>query len=121
MTIRDGRVGARIELPQLHLGQAKAFKNLLGHRFKALRCGRRFGKTDFAKTWINQGLLQGQECAWFAPQHTTWSEVFSDLIETLQPILNRSSKAEGVIKVQTGGRLDFWTLENPIAGRRRRY
>jgi len=110
-----------ITLPTLHLGQVKAFVALREHRFKALRCGRRFGKTDFAKTWIMQGLTQGQECAWFAPQHMTWAEVYSDLIEALQPILDRSSKTEGVMRLRTGGRLDFWTLENPIAGRGRRY
>ena len=121
MSNRGVTAEAIITLPTLHLGQVKAFVALRTPRFKALRCGRRFGKTDFAKTWIMQGLTQGQECAWFAPQHMTWAEVYSDLIETLQPILDRSSKTEGVMRLRTGGRLDFWTLENPIAGRGRRY
>jgi phage terminase large subunit-like protein len=121
MSNRRVTAEATITLPTLHLGQVKAFVALREPRFKALRCGRRFGKTDFAKTWIMQGLTQGQECAWFAPQHMTWAEVYSDLIETLQPILDRSSKTEGVMRLRTGGRLDFWTLENPIAGRGRRY
>lgn len=110
-----------ISLLPMHRGQALAYAALLKPRFKALRCGRRFGKTDFAKIWISQGVLQGQECAWFAPQHMTWSEVYSDLIDNLQPALDRSSKAEAVIKLATGGRLDFWTAENQIAGRGRRY
>src|SRR5580704_1525013 len=121
MAMQTPDAEARIVLPQLHLGQATAYAALLGQRFKALRCGRRFGKTDLAKTWVMQGLAQGQECAWFAPQHMTWAEVYSDLIETLQPILDRSSKTEGVMRLRTRGRLDFWTLENPIAGRGRRY
>jgi hypothetical protein len=50
-------------LPQLHAGQAAAYWALQPHRFKVLRCGRRFGKTELAKTWIVQGLLQGCECA----------------------------------------------------------
>jgi Family of unknown function (DUF5681) len=61
--------GRRISLGQLHFGQKTAHWALQPHRFKALRCGRRFGKTEFAKTWIAQGLVQGEECAWFAPQH----------------------------------------------------
>jgi hypothetical protein len=121
MAIHIPPLAPRIVLPQLHFGQATAHAALRDHRFKALRCGRRFGKTDFAKTWITQGLLQGQECAWFAPQHMTWSEVFSELIELLRPLLERSSKAEALLRLRTGGRLDFWTLENPIAGRGRRY
>jgi hypothetical protein len=98
-----------------------AFWALHEHRFKALRCGRRFGKTDFAKIWICEGLVRGWECAWFSPQHRTWAEVYSELAVDLRPILDRTSKQAAVMRVRTGGRLDFWTLENPIAGRGRRY
>ena len=108
-------------LPQLHAGQAAAYWALQPHRFKVLRCGRRFGKTEFAKTWIVQGLLQGCECAWLAPQHMIWSEVYTDLASLLRPLLDTSSKTAAVMRMTTGGRLDFWTLENAIAGRGRRY
>jgi hypothetical protein len=111
----------RLSLGTLHAGQVKAYLTLRDHRFKALRCGRRFGKTDFAKTWIKEGLVQGYECAWFAPQHKTWSEVYSELASALAPIIDQASKTAGVIKFKTGGRLDFWSLENSIAGRGRRY
>ena len=113
--------GRRISLAQLHFGQSKAHWALRPYRFKALRCGRRFGKTEFAKTWIAQGLVQGEECAWFAPQHMTWSEVYLDLTQTLRPILDASSRTPPVIRLSNGGRIDFWSLENPIAGRGRRY
>jgi hypothetical protein len=81
MSVRSTARGRRISLGPLHLGQLKAYWSLQPRRFKALRCGRRFGKTEFAKTWIAQGLVQGEECAWFAPQHMTWSEVYLDLID----------------------------------------
>jgi hypothetical protein len=109
----------RLLLP--HSGQMRAHLALLPHRFKALRCGRRFGKTDLAKTWIAEGLIRGQECAWFAPNHMTWSEVYSDLARTLRPVLASGSKSGGVMRFKTAGRLDFWSLENRIAGRSRRY
>jgi hypothetical protein len=121
MSIPATARGRRISLGQLHLGQSKAHWALQPHRFKALRCGRRFGKTEFAKTWIAQGLVQGEECAWFAPQHMTWSEVHLDLAQMLQPILDSSSRTPPVIRLSNGGRIDFWSLENPIAGRGRRY
>jgi hypothetical protein len=105
----------------LHDGQIAALRALQPYRFKALRCGRRFGKTDFAKAWIADGMVRGWECAWLAPQHRTWSEVFSELATDLRPIADRTSKQAGVMRTRTGGRLDFWTLENPIAGRGRRY
>lgn len=36
-------------------------------------------------------------------------------------MLDTNSKTAAVMRMRTGGRLDFWTLENPIAGRGRRY
>src|ERR1700691_6069199 len=112
---------SRLSLGRLHSGQAAALKGLQPYRFMALRCGRRFGKTDLGKIWISQALVQGWECAWLAPQHRTWSEVYSELATDLRPILDRTSKHSGVMRMRPGGRLDFWTLENPIAGRGRRY
>jgi len=121
MSVPSTARGRRISLGQLHLGQSKAHWALLPYRFKALRCGRRFGKTEFAKNWIAQGLVQGEEVAWFAPQHMTWSEVYFDLAQMLQPILDTSSRTPPVIRLSNSGRIDFWSLENAIAGRGRRY
>jgi phage terminase large subunit-like protein len=111
----------KISIGRMHTGQVKAYLAFQGHRFKALRCGRRFGKTDFAKIWIADGLVRGMECAWFAPQVNTWSEVFSAMADTLRPILEQASKSAAVMRTKNGGRLDFWTLGNSIAGRGRRY
>ena len=118
---RNRPTTVRISIDPLHAGQSTIFSSLSNQRFKALRCGRRFGKTDLAKGWIKHGLLLGQECAWFSPQHKTWSEVYSELVSDLAPIISTSSKTSSVMKFITGGRLDFWTLENRIAGRGRRY
>jgi hypothetical protein len=112
---------SQLSLMPLHDGQIAALRALQPHRYKALRCGRRFGKTDFAKLWIADGLVRGWECAWLAPQHRTWAEVYSELAADLRPLIDRTSKQAAVMRMRTGGRLDFWTLENPIACRGRRY
>jgi hypothetical protein len=119
--LRPTRTQINLSLQQLHTGQLNAYWALKQHRFKALRCGRRFGKTEFAKTWIADALLRGWECAWLAPQHKTWSEAYAELVDLLRPVLKDRSKSSGVLRLTTGGRLDFWTMENPIAGRGRRY
>jgi hypothetical protein len=121
MSISSRPAETQLSLGTLHSGQAAAYWALKSSRFKALRCGRRFGKTDFAKIWISQALAQGGECAWFAPQHMTWAEVYSELADILRPILDTSSKGSAVMRMKTGGRLDFWTMENGVAGRGRRY
>jgi hypothetical protein len=110
-----------ISIGRMHAGQIVAYRGLQGHRFKVLRCGRRWGKTDFAKIWIADGLARGLECAWFAPQHNTWSEVFSAMVDLFRRVLVQASKSEGVIRLKNGGLLRFWTLGNSIAGRGHRY
>jgi hypothetical protein len=121
-TRHDDQSGViRLRLNPMHAGQVRAYKTLLVPRRKILRAGRRWGKTEFAKNWIAQGLIQGQNVAWFAPQNKTWAEIYTDISQNLRPIIGRQSKSSGLIRTITGGRLDFWTLENPIAGRGRGY
>jgi len=110
-----------ISVGRLHAGQIAAYRALMPHRFMALRCGRRFGKTELAKSWIKQGILQGEACAWFAPQHKLTSEVYADLAREYAPILVAGSKGDGVMRFATSGRLDFWSLEKQTAGRSRGY
>ena len=113
-----------VKLPTLHAGQAAAwwkFK-LSGKRRFLLRCGRRFGKTDMGKTWLADAAIRGFNCAWYAPEHKTWSEAYSQLADHLAPIMDRgSSKNNGVMRLTTGGRIDWWTLGSGISGRGRDY
>ena len=111
----------QIWLQPLHPGQTRAYRALAGHRFMALRCGRRFGKTVLAESWAAQGLLQGEEIGWFAPEHKHMAEVFADLKVTLAPLVVAGTKTPMTLQLSTSGRLDFWSLENPISARGRRY
>ena len=114
----SGRI--EISIGRLHSGQRAAYMALYGHRFMALRCGRRFGKTELAKAWISEGLVKGMACAWIAPQHMLAQEVYYDLSVKFSPLVEESSKAS-LIRLRTGGRIDFWSLDNEMAGRSRGY
>jgi hypothetical protein len=108
-----------VSLPTLHDGQVSAFD--YPARFKAIRCGRRWGKTTFGEVIAADGAIN-QECiGWFAPDYKKSSEAFNDLAAMLLPIRTSSSKVEGVIRTIGGGRIDFWTLDNESAGRSRHY
>ncbi|SFK91464.1 hypothetical protein [Methylocapsa palsarum] len=109
-----------ISIGRLHAGQIAAYTALRGHRFMALRCGRRFGKTELAKAWISEGLVLGMACAWVAPQHMLAQEVYYDLAKKFSALVEESAKAS-LIRVRTSGRLDFWSLDNEMAGRSRGY
>ena len=110
---------AIVELPTLHVDQVKAYR--LPGRFKAIRCGRRWGKTVYGEVIGCNGAAWRQRIGWFAPQHKYLTETFADVADILSPIKMSSSKVEGTFRTTTGGQIDFWTLENDRAGRGRRY
>ena len=70
---------------------------------------------------LRRGSCKGRNAPGLLPQHMTWSEVYLDLTQMLRPIVDTSSRTPPVIRLSNGGRIDFWSLENPIAGRGRRY
>ena len=108
-----------IVLPTLHAGQIAAFK--APGRFKSIRCGRRWGKTILLSTIACDGAAKGQNIGIFAPDYKITAETYTEVADILAPIKASSSKVDGVIRTITGGRIDFWTLDNDRAGRSRRY
>jgi hypothetical protein len=117
---------AVVRLPVLHPGQVTAFKKSLRGPHNpngrlALRCGRRWGKTDLLKTIAGDRATRGYPVGWFAPSYKIMSEAYNELSTLLEPVKAQASKIEGVIRTTTGGRIDFWTLEDERAGRSRMY
>jgi hypothetical protein len=121
---RESAAMTRIEIPpfDFHPGQ-RALRAAL-RRFTVLAAGRRFGKTKFALEWLlfePGGAIDGYPVAWFAPNYKFLAEVLDDAIGTLRPIATRIDRDDKRIALATGGKVDFWTLEDPSAGRGRRY
>jgi hypothetical protein len=90
-------------------------------RYKAIRCGRRWGKTALAATIICDRAARGESWGLFAPDYKITSETYREIYEILEPVTVSASKIDGVIRLIGGGRVDFWTLNNPRAGRSRKY
>lgn len=131
---------ARVILPTLHSGQVRAlkatqpserqlsisldFEDNAGGSRRAVRCGRRWGKTALDQVWLGDGAIKGYPVAIFAPDYKRMSEVFEEMKTTLKPVTVKrggANKTDGVIRLVTGGRVDFWTLEDENAGRSRKY
>lgn len=108
-------------LPELHASQHAAQAVIDAHRFTAVRCGRRWGKTDLDKSNAVETAVEGYPVGWFAPEYKFVSEAYNELGEILEPVIAQSSKTEGVMRLVTGGRIDFWSLDNERAGRSRKY
>ena len=114
-----------ITLPTFHAGQIAAWVARWpdGRKVKrkAVRCGRRWGKTTFGSVIACDGAIKGEPIGWFAPEHKFIAEAYNEIAQALAPVKSASSKVEGVIRTTTGGRVDFWSLENDLAGRSRHY
>ncbi len=108
-----------VGLPEFHEGQVAAFS--IPARFKALRCGRRWGKTAFLKTIACDFAMRGALVGWFVPNYRYASESYTEIEAILDTSITSSSRNLGVINTNTGGRVELWTLEDEKAGRSRRY
>jgi len=109
----------KVRLPTLHAGQEKAYSQL--SRYHALRCGRRWGKSTFGSILAEDGILHSELTGFFAPDYKRLTEIMVEVADTLQPIRKFPSGGKDVIRGITGGRIDFWTLEDENAGRSRKY
>lgn len=110
---------ARIILPALHKSQVKAWERR--SRFTALRCGRRWGKTVMLQTLAAQHAAMGRSVGIFAPNYKILSPVYREVEGTLRPMITEANRVAGEIHLKGGGGIDFWTLQNPHAGRSRKY
>ena len=110
-----------VKLPTLHADQIIAYEKFRRNRFVAIRCGRRWGKTKLELAVASDFATRGKAVGWFAPNYKMEIESYNNLAEMLAPIEAASSKTEGLFRTISGGRVDFWTLENEDAGRSRDY
>jgi hypothetical protein len=111
----------QVTLPTPHPGQIAAFNVIQQNRYTAVRCGRRYGKTALAQMISVPSILAGKSVGWFVPEYKYSSEAFNEIVSTLGAAKTSSSKVDGVIRTVNNGRMDFWTLDNPDAGRSRKY
>lgn len=111
--------GGIISLPGLHPGQMSIYDNAI--RFNHVCCGRRFGKTHFLARLAIEHMLRGEYVGIFVPAYKFLSEIYREIFDRVLPLSPQSSKTEGIIRLPTGGRADFWSLENEACGRGRKY
>jgi len=91
-------------------------------RFRVLACGRRFGKTVVAKRRIIlQGYQNAKKIGYFAPTYKMLNETWREIAHTLASVTLKKDEHHKQILTLTGGVIDFWSLDNPDAGRGREY
>lgn len=108
-----------IALPAPHVGQLRVLREAA--RFNVLECGRRFGKTTLGQRLCVKTAVHGDPAAWFAPTYKLLAEVWRELVRILTPAAAQVIQQEKRIELMTGGSVDCWSLDQPDAGRGRRY
>lgn len=110
-----------IKLWKRHAGQQQLAAEQ--RRFNIACMGRRWGKTKFGIDLVlSPGMaLEGAPVAWFAPQYKILDEAFRETRRLLSPVISASNMQQRRLDLITGGSIEFWTLDNPDAGRGRKY
>jgi hypothetical protein len=105
----------------LHSGEIEAAIVAQTHRFTAWKCGRRFGKSSTMVALAMDSAMCGQSVGYFAPAYKLSAPTFKALKHALAPIIASVNASSGLIEVEGGGSVEIWTLDNPWAGRSRKY
>lgn len=108
-----------VTLPILHADQVRAYRKRT--RFYAIRAGRRWGKSLLLQVIASDVALNGGFVMYAAPDYKRMSEFYRDVATLLEPVTASASQHTGVIRLITGGKIEFWTLNDESAGRSRRY
>lgn len=108
-----------LTLPRPHPGQRQILRE--ARRFNAVACGRRWGKSTLGVNLIAATTLAGYPFGWFAPTYKLLGEAWRDALRVLRPVIASSNATDHRIELITGGVAEFWTLQDPDAGRSRKY
>jgi hypothetical protein len=113
--------GRTIQVPisDLHPGQWKVYHE--AERFNVLECGRRFGKTKLGIFLACLSAIKGGPVAWFAPTYKFLPDVWREIERTLKPLAPKVNVQERRLELATGGLIECWSLDQPDAGRGRKY
>lgn len=109
----------RLKLPRPFEWQRQVMAE--AKRFNVLSVGRRAGKTELGTILCATPEVLPQPVGWFSPSYKDMLEVWRSLSQRLSPIVARQSTVERRLEFTTGGVLEFWSLDNPQAGRGRKY
>ncbi len=113
-----------IQLSELHPAQVKMLAE--ARRFNVACLGRRSGKTFLGCDIVldgprSKGALHGYPVAWYAPTHQLMLEVWRKLVSVTKPITAHKSEQNKRLELITGGVIEMWSLDDPDAGRGRKY
>lgn len=115
------RAVQQVKLEKLHSKQADIGRAFNESRRVVIRCGRRFGKTTLLERCASKWAYNGLKVGWFGPTYKLNLPTYKRILRTVQPVVYSKSKIDQVIELNSGGCVEFWTLQDEDAGRSRFY
>ncbi|MEB2544293.1 hypothetical protein [Burkholderia cenocepacia] len=112
---------AVVTLEKLHAKQAEIGRAFNESRRVVIRCGRRFGKTTLLERCASKWSYNGLKVGWFGPTYKLNLPTYKRILRTVRPVVYSKSKIDQVIELNSGGCIEFWTLQDEDAGRSRFY
>ncbi|NBI44966.1 hypothetical protein [Burkholderia sp. ISTR5] len=110
-----------VTLDKLHSKQAEIGRAFNESRRVVIRCGRRFGKTTLLERCASKWAYNGLRVGWFGPTYKLNLPTYKRILRTVTPVVYSKSKIDQVIELNSGGCVEFWTLQDEDAGRSRFY
>jgi hypothetical protein len=107
-----------ITLNKPHAGQQQVLNE--AKRFNALCCGRRWGKSRLAVNLLVEPTLKAYPTGYFTPTYKLLEGTYKECLHVVAPIIKKKHDNQ-FIELITGGSIEFWSLDNPNAGRSRKY
>lgn len=111
----------KVKLQELHAKQAEIGRAFNDHPRVVLRCGRRFGKTTLLERCASKWAYNGERVGWFGPTYKLNLPTYKRILRTVTPVVFSKSKIDQIIELNSGGCVEFWTLQDEDAGRSRFY
>lgn len=108
-----------LHLPTPHEKQQYLLDNRV--RFNALKCGRRFGKTEICQELILEIFEKGQYVGYFSPTYKDLHEVWKTTLHNFHDVIETKLETVKQITFINGAVADFWSMEDPNSGRGRKY
>lgn len=109
----------RIRLPKPLDWQAQVIAE--ARRFNVVAIGRRAGKTALGIDRCADPAVLAFPVGWFSPSYKDMLEVWREVAQRFGPIIQRANAADKRMEFVSGGVLEFWSMDNPQAGRGRKY
>lgn len=104
--------------PVLHDAQQQVIDT--AKRFNVLQCGRRFGKTTLGVDLAIDKALDGLPVGWFAPTYKILADAWRELVAATADVA-KPNQQDRRLEFLTGGVIECWSLDQPDAGRSRKY